>query len=825
MAKVSKKKSATTSKTSVDEKPAKTAASQKPAPKPKKTSAKKSVPAAKVAVRPKTTASKAAPEPAEKPAKKKRAPAKTRTTKVPVRDEAGAIVELTVPVGPAVNDPIGGVIDGEAHAAIDPGESHAHSNAKAPSEGKAMAQALVEEIHADALPEFLHEDSKDSEPRPDAKLERLQKILSKAGIASRRHAEEMIVAGRVMVNGQLVTQLGAKADPGRDHIRVDGKLLAGPERHRYFVLNKPRGFVTTASDPEGRSTVMQFFEKLHERVYPVGRLDYLSEGLLLVTNDGELANQLTRAASGVEKTYLVKVAGQPTPEALERLRSGVSIERGRPDSGRVDTAPASVREIRKGDNPWFEVVIIEGRNRELRKMFEQIGHFVEKIRRVGYGPLVLDVEPGVFRELTPDEVTALRLTAEGKLKPRRPRTPQMIPKDAVRPAEEHVTERSDRKPFSRQSDRPERPPRRDAKPDFKPRFESGGRDRFAGGKRDNFGGAKREGLGGRLPRFSSDRKPSFGGKPDRFAGPIRESPGGPRREGFAARPERPSGDRKDRFESKPPRFGGPRRESPGGPLREGFGGPRREGFAARPPRFSDDRKPNFGDKPDRFAGPRREGFGSRPPRFSSDRKPGFGDKPDRFAGRPQSPASDRGERGGSRPFSPRPSQSRPFSPRPSQSRPFSPRPGDSRTFSSRPSQSRPFPRRDESDRRPPFKPADRPAFDRGSKLTITPEDRAPVSREERPAFKPDRPREQRPDSRREQRPGSRPAKPWGAKTGERGPNESTPRPPARRFSSGPPSARSSSSRGSGKPAFRPGGKSGPGRGSRPSSRPGNRKRT
>ncbi len=144
------------------------------------------------------------------------------------------------------------------------------------------------------------------------------------------------------MNGQVVTQLGAKADLGRDHIRVDGKLLAGAERHRYFVLNKPRGFVTTVSDPEHRPTVMQFFESLNERLYPVGRLDYLSEGLLLVTNDGELANQLTRASLGVEKTYLVKVAGKPTEEELDRLRSGVSIEREGPGSKRVGTAPATI---------------------------------------------------------------------------------------------------------------------------------------------------------------------------------------------------------------------------------------------------------------------------------------------------------------------------------------------------------------------------------------------------------------------------------------------------------------------------------------------------
>jgi len=281
-----------------------------------------------------------------------------------------------------------------------------------------------------------------------ARLERLQKILAQAGIASRRHAEELITQGRVQVNGSVVTTLGSKADPSRDHIRVDGKLLRGAERLRYFVMNKPKGFVTTVSDPEGRPTVMQFFEKMRERLYPVGRLDYLSEGLLLVTNDGDLANKLTKAASGVEKTYLVKVSGQPTEEELERLREGVAIDRERPGSGQVHTAPAQIRQVRRGDNPWYEVVLIEGRNRELRKMFEEVGHFVEKIRRVGYGPLVLDLEPGKIRELDVGELEELRKAAEGgplrkqkQEKHRRKAMDAQLP--AVSPKRRHA-ERSER---------------------------------------------------------------------------------------------------------------------------------------------------------------------------------------------------------------------------------------------------------------------------------------------------------------------------------------------------------------------------------------------
>lgn len=240
--------------------------------------------------------------------------------------------------------------------------------------------------------------------------QRLQKILAAAGIASRRKAEELIASGRVQVNGQIVTELGTKADPEHDHIRVDGKLLHGAEQHKYFVLNKPKGYVTTVSDPEGRPTVMKFFERAGARLYPVGRLDYQSEGLLIITNDGELANGLTRAANKVEKTYLVKVSGHPGEEQIEQLRKGIMIDRGRRGAfeGRVMTQPAQIQLIRQGENPWFEVVLTEGRNRELRKMFEEIGHHVEKIRRVGYGTLILDVPPGEFRELSEKEILALR---------------------------------------------------------------------------------------------------------------------------------------------------------------------------------------------------------------------------------------------------------------------------------------------------------------------------------------------------------------------------------------------------------------------------------
>ncbi len=336
-----------------------------------------------------------------------------RVKKVAAEAEIPEIAAAAEIVAPVV-DPIGDTSDGEARSSVAEEASAAEV---------ATEQSAAEDADADVADAAEASDEEEegegefvAKARPPAKLERLQKILSQAGVASRRKAEEMIEQGRVAVNGTVVTALGTKADANRDHIRVDGKLLHGAERLRYFVLNKPKGFVTTVKDPEGRPTVMQFFDKMRERLYPVGRLDYMSEGLLLVTNDGDLANKLTKAGSGVEKVYLVKVAGQPTEGELELLRAGVSIERGKPGTPMVRTSPARIRQVRQGDNPWYEVVLIEGRNRELRKMFVAVGHFVEKIRRVGYGPLVLDQEPGNMRELEADELAALRLAAEGKLK-------------------------------------------------------------------------------------------------------------------------------------------------------------------------------------------------------------------------------------------------------------------------------------------------------------------------------------------------------------------------------------------------------------------------
>src|SRR6202041_2879582 len=175
----------------------------------------------------------------------------------------------------------------------------------------------------------------------------------------------LIPAGLVQVNGQTVSELGSKADPDADHIRVNGKLLHGAQRHIYLLLNKPKGYVTTMSDPEKRPTVMDLIRGVKGRVYPVGRLDYASEGLLVMTNDGDLAYRLMKAGSHVTKTYVVKVAGVPNEQAIENLRAGVSIATD--DGKRVKTGPAGVRVVKQSANPWYEISLVEGRNRQIRR--------------------------------------------------------------------------------------------------------------------------------------------------------------------------------------------------------------------------------------------------------------------------------------------------------------------------------------------------------------------------------------------------------------------------------------------------------------------------
>ena len=249
--------------------------------------------------------------------------------------------------------------------------------------------------------------------------QRLQKILAQAGVASRRAAEKLIGEGRVSVNGVTIREMGTKADPAHDDIKVDGRRLRARQRARYILLNKPAGYVSTRADPQHRPTVIDLLRGVREYVYPVGRLDYDTEGLLLLTNDGELAAHLTHPRHGVERTYEARVAGIPDAAALERLRNGIPLDGHR-------TLPADVSLLnpgRSGDGT-LRLTIREGRNRQVRRMCEAVGHPVRALRRIRIGPLQdRRLKPGEWRELNAEEVKALRgvLVARRLQSPRRSR--------------------------------------------------------------------------------------------------------------------------------------------------------------------------------------------------------------------------------------------------------------------------------------------------------------------------------------------------------------------------------------------------------------------
>ena len=239
---------------------------------------------------------------------------------------------------------------------------------------------------------------------------RLQKLIAGTGLASRRKAEALIAAGRVMVNGSVVTELGTKVDPARDHVKVDGKHISAAQPFVYLMLNKPRNVMSTLDDPGGRTTVKDYLRGISVRVFPVGRLDFDSEGLMLLTNNGELAQALLHPRYHVPKTYLIKVKGVLSDEEIRRLETGVRLEDGM-------TSPAHVKKVRKADaNSWLEITIREGRKHQVKRMLESVGHLVIKLMRIRMGPLSLGhLESGEFRFLTDREANALRQAVEERV--------------------------------------------------------------------------------------------------------------------------------------------------------------------------------------------------------------------------------------------------------------------------------------------------------------------------------------------------------------------------------------------------------------------------
>lgn len=234
-------------------------------------------------------------------------------------------------------------------------------------------------------------------------MERLQKIMAQAGVASRRKCEELILEGKVQVNGETVTELGTKADPAQDIITVSGKPIKN-EKKVYIMLNKPKGVITSVSDPEGRKIVSDYLKGIKERVYPIGRLDYDTEGLLLLTNDGEFANLLSHPKYHVPKTYLATVKGVPHGTELDKLRQGIMLEDGMTSPAEVeykDVDPDNKQSV-------ISITIHEGRNRQVRRMFEAISHPVTRLKRISYGDLLLqNLKRGLYRHLTADEINQL----------------------------------------------------------------------------------------------------------------------------------------------------------------------------------------------------------------------------------------------------------------------------------------------------------------------------------------------------------------------------------------------------------------------------------
>lgn len=425
--------------------------------------------------------------------------------------------------------------------------------------------------------------------------ERLQKILARAGVASRRKVEELIRDGRVTVNG-TVAAIGDKADLERDAVKLDGKRVQALRDHHYVLLYKPRGVMSTVSDPGGRPTVIDLVPAwLRKALVPVGRLDFLTEGLILLTDDGELAHHVAHPRYGCRKRYEVKVKGEPPPEAIAKLRAGVVLDGRR-------TAPCRITPLRlpraarpEGANTWWTVELGEGRSRQIRDMFQRIDHPVQKLRRVGIGPVSdPSMGPGDCRELTASEVEALRRASSravgkaGEAKERSARSPA-----AERPAGARAKAappvRAPRPPATERAGKPPRPGRADGAP-------APGRSTKAA-TRGRSGKTTARGRSGKavVSRPSKRRSAALGaakaGRPARDRKPAGKGRAGkPVATGRAGKPARPAGEGRLRpsGEGRPRPSGGkpPRPSGPSRPRSPGPGRPRPSAPAGRRPQGS-----------------------------------------------------------------------------------------------------------------------------------------------------------------------------------------------------------------------------------------------
>ncbi len=513
-------------------------------------------------------------------------------------------------------------------------------------------------------------------------LERIQKIISAAGITSRRAAEELIAEGRVRLNGTVVTEPGTKADASKDHIKVDGKLINPRQPQTYLMLNKPAGYVTTMSDPEGRPTVQDLLKGVKVRVYPVGRLDYNTEGMLILTNDGDFAHLITHPKHELPKTYLAKLKGVLDDKAIDMLEQGVFLEDGK-------TAPAKLKKIRKEEaNSWVEITIHEGRKRQVRRMFDRVGRSVIKLKRIKTGGLVLgDLPEGAFRYLTPAEVTGLKdlaLKEQGKVPVARAKgqgTGTEVRQTAVKTQPRETDARGPRTAH------------RGGKPDMRPW-------RLAETNREEERGARRGGRSGRLgartmqdtghgrrknqvvkPRTRTDyaggkgpgAAPGFGLRQDSSSRPAFRS--SPSRPGTRTAADRPSpgaapwksdagrkpvksswtgsrtGDSRSKGAGAAPGFGARSDRSPRPAFRTTTSGPTTRTATNRPSMGTAPRKSDAGRKPAKgsWTGGRTGDFRSSGPGRGPQgegRRPGSGPRPNRSS-RPTGKRPVRGARPGS----------------------------------------------------------------------------------------------------------------------------------------------------------------------------------